>query len=800
MSGELRNSQFRYTTTPDDDFVIGSPYNAALKTPKYLVFQVNTAMGYGSNPHLRCQWMDGVNSWRLRFSHDGITVNDFALTNAENIFEATNTFSGAVSFNNSTSFNSTVNFESGVTAPTMPETDRSLAIANTTHVKQVIERVTVNSASNTVVANDTALAQTVYPTWVAWSSSDPNGYFPQKVSSTKLSFNPSTGVLSATTFSGSGANLTNVPASSLVGSFSNVSFNLGTTSVALNRASAEMGLTGITSLTGSTVSIGTTTATSISVGTGAVTNTTTVDGSVLNLGNSKASTVNLGTATTTQTINIGTGSGVTTINLGGSGDTVNIAGTLTYVNTTDLNVTDKLITLNKGGASASGNASGISIEENGNSLAGYAQVGNSRNSWDFKAPAKAGLFRFTPNTTYITEIIPDALTDNNHTITLPNASGTVSLVGHTHVISNVTDATTLGQNLVKIPNQSGYKFLRINSTAVEVRTAEEFRADIGAGTSSTVGTVTSVGGTGTVSGISLSGTVTSSGNLTLSGTLQVSASDFSSQTAKTFLAAPNGAAGVPTFRAIVASDIPVLNQNTTGSSGSCTGNANTATSLQNTRNIAATGEVSWNVNFDGSANVTADATISNSAVIGKLLTGFSSLSGTVSASDSILTGLGRLQGQASALSTSLSGKADIGHTHTEYSPTSHTHTTFGSSIAVTGSITATQDITAFHSSDERLKDEITNLQNALDTVVKLQGVSYKWNDTYKEISGLDVDQDFTYYGFIAQEVQKVIPEMVIERDNGYLALDYNKVAPLLVEAIKEQQNQINELRALLTKN
>lgn len=83
-----------------------------------------------------------------------------------------------------------------------------------------------------------------------------------------------------------------------------------------------------------------------------------------------------------------------------------------------------------------------------------------------------------------------------------------------------------------------------------------------------VGTVTSVGGTGTVSGLTLTGTVTSSGNLTLGGTLSVLPSNFASQTANTVLAAPNGSAGVPTFRAIVTSDIPTLNQNTTGSAGS----------------------------------------------------------------------------------------------------------------------------------------------------------------------------------------------------------------------------------------
>lgn len=67
--------------------------------------------------------------------------------------------------------------------------------------------------------------------------------------------------------------------------------------------------------------------------------------------------------------------------------------------------------------------------------------------------------------------------------------------------------------------------------------------------------------------------------------MAVTPSNFASQTANTFLAAPNGAAGVPTFRAVVAADIPTLNQNTTGSSGSCTGNAATATTATNAGNV-----------------------------------------------------------------------------------------------------------------------------------------------------------------------------------------------------------------------
>ena len=118
------------------------------------------------------------------------------------------------------------------------------------------------------------------------------------------------------------------------------------------------------------------------------------------------------------------------------------------------------------------------------------------------------------------------------------------------------------------------------AAAGSMSAADKSKLDgIASGATANTGTVTSVGGTGTVSGISLSGTVTSSGNLSLSGTLVVTPSNFASQTANQILAAPNGTAGVPTFRAIVAADIPTLNQDTTGSSGSCTGNAASASSV-----------------------------------------------------------------------------------------------------------------------------------------------------------------------------------------------------------------------------
>jgi len=110
-----------------------------------------------------------------------------------------------------------------------------------------------------------------------------------------------------------------------------------------------------------------------------------------------------------------------------------------------------------------------------------------------------------------------------------------------------------------------------------------------AGGGSGAGTVTSVHGTGTISGITLTGTVTTSGNLTLGGTLAVTPSNFASQTANTFLAAPNGAAGVPTFRNIVAADVPTLNQNTTGNAATATLASTVTTNANLTGDVISTG-------------------------------------------------------------------------------------------------------------------------------------------------------------------------------------------------------------------
>ena len=109
-----------------------------------------------------------------------------------------------------------------------------------------------------------------------------------------------------------------------------------------------------------------------------------------------------------------------------------------------------------------------------------------------------------------------------------------------------------------------------------------------------------------------------------------------------------------------------------------------------------------------------------------------------------------------------------------------------------GKIASQNDIIAFVSSDKRLKTNIKQVENPLDKLSKISGVSFEWKDGYdKRI------QNKTNLGVIAQEVQKVIPEIVKERDNGMLAVKYDQLVPVLIEAVKDQQKQIDELKKKL---
>jgi hypothetical protein len=128
----------------------------------------------------------------------------------------------------------------------------------------------------------------------------------------------------------------------------------------------------------------------------------------------------------------------------------------------------------------------------------------------------------------------------------------------------------------------------------------------------------------------------------------------------------------------------------------------------------------------------------------------------------------------------------------------------GGALITYGSGEFTGDVTA-NTSDRRLKTNIKNIDSPLEKLSKINGVYFNWNDTAKKLA--DKDTEKREVGFIAQEVQSVLPEIIkaapfdIENSNGgsksgenYLTIQYEKIVPLLVECIKELKNEIEELK------
>jgi len=115
---------------------------------------------------------------------------------------------------------------------------------------------------------------------------------------------------------------------------------------------------------------------------------------------------------------------------------------------------------------------------------------------------------------------------------------------------------------------------------------------------------------------------------------------------------------------------------------------------------------------------------------------------------------------------------------------------FRSTLSAVGTITCDSDIIAFATSDKKLKTNLKPVSNALEKVVFLTGYNFDWktqDTSYDYLKGNDI-------GFIADEVEQVIPEAVTIRSDGVKAVNYSKVVPLLVQSIKELKQEIETLK------
>jgi hypothetical protein len=214
-----------------------------------------------------------------------------------------------------------------------------------------------------------------------------------------------------------------------------------------------------------------------------------------------------------------------------------------------------------------------------------------------------------------------------------------------------------------------------------------------------------------------------------------------------------------------------------------TAGTTTVTNALSVGGTASTGALTCSSLSTGGTAATGALTCSSLVTSGTASTGALSCASLASAgaitAASISTGGTVTTGALVSTSISTSGAAATGN------------------LTVSGAITATGNITAYYS-DARLKSAIMTISNPIDKLMQLRGVNWTWNTEECGKAGFTPESTFDS-GVIAQEVQAVLPQAVGPAANSeYLALrvsNYGLVA-LLIEAVKEQQKQIDKLKAL----
>jgi hypothetical protein len=191
--------------------------------------------------------------------------------------------------------------------------------------------------------------------------------------------------------------------------------------------------------------------------------------------------------------------------------------------------------------------------------------------------------------------------------------------------------------------------------------------------------------------------------------------------------------------------------------------------------------------------LTFEKSLTFDGVDGKILTLNSTLTfNTTNSNPATVTfnGSGTVAYAVSPTFTSTTAAAAITATSTFATPLAIATT---GNVTVGGDFSATGNVTAYSLSDKRLKENITPINDPINKLNALSGNTFNWNDDFYATQDQALFKKYDV-GVIAQEVQSVLPEAVNERDNGMLAVDYSKLIPLLIECIKAQQVEINELK------
>jgi hypothetical protein len=339
-------------------------------------------------------------------------------------------------------------------------------------------------------------------------------------------------------------------------------------------------------------------------------------------------------------------------------------------------------------------------------------------------------------------------TGSGAALTSLNASNVSSgVLAVTYGGTGGTTAATARVNLLPSYTGNGGKLLALNAGGTDT----EWISAGGAGT------VTSVNATTAISGLSFTGgPVTSAGTLTLSGTLGVQ----------------GGGTGTTSFT----SGAVLIGAGTS---------AVTTVSPGTASNVLTSNGSAWVSQAAGAGGVSSFNTRTGSVTL-------TSLDVTTALAYTPVQSNGT--GASGTWSISISGTANALNTSNNYQVNSLGVGTAGS--GTTGEIRATNNVTAFYSSDARLKENVQPIQNALGIVSAVGGKTFDWTDAYiAEHGGEDgyfvTKSDF---GVIAQDVQAVFPLAVRERSDGTLAVDYEKLVAVAFAAIAELKAEVEALK------
>jgi hypothetical protein len=343
-------------------------------------------------------------------------------------------------------------------------------------------------------------------------------------------------------------------------------------------------------------------------------------------------------------------------------------------------------------------------------------------------------------------------------------------------------------------------------------------------TTSANGALIVSGGVGIAKTLNVGGTTTLTGLLNANGGASITTLEVSNATTLTGLLNANGGIAVDTDKFIVAGDNTgnTTIAGTTTIAGLLNANGGIAVDTDkfivagdNTGNttIAGTTTIAGLLNANGGIAVDTDKFIvagdnTGDVSIGGTLgvTGATTLTGLLTVNANINAGANTITaanftGQASDASTIRTVSTSTNANHFITFVDSDNATAANESLYTdagiyynpdTNGLFLTGDITAF-ASDERLKTNIEPLENALDKVLALSGFTYNFNEIGES---LGFDTTITYVGVSAQQVQAVLPEAVKPApvDSNYITVQYEKLVPLLIEAIKELKAEIDELK------